>query len=50
MAEEEAKQEETKSEKEDVSDLPAQPKIQKWLNNATITLIHPHFSQIKLRT
>ena len=39
MAEEEAKQEETKSEKEDVSDLPAQPKIQKWLNNATITLI-----------
>ena len=39
MAEEEAKQEETKSEKEDVSDLPAQAKTQKWLNNATITLI-----------
>ena len=39
MAEEEAKQEETKSEKEDVSDLPVQVKTQKWLNNATTTLI-----------
>lgn len=39
MAEEEAKQEETKSEKEDVRDLPAQAKTQKWFNNATITLI-----------
>ena len=40
MAEEEAKKEETKSEKkEDASDLSAQAKTQKWLNNATITLI-----------
>ncbi|MEB3190856.1 MAG: GUN4 domain-containing protein [Snowella sp.] len=40
MAEEEAKKEESKSEKEeDVSDLPTQAKTQKWLNNATITLI-----------
>ena len=39
MAEEEAKQEETKSEKEDVSDLPAQVKTQKWFNTATLTLI-----------
>jgi hypothetical protein len=38
MAEE--KQEESKSEKEeDASDLPSQSKIQKLLNNATITLI-----------
>ena len=40
MPEEEAKKEETKSEKEeDVIALPAQAKTQKWLNNATITLI-----------
>ena len=40
MAEEEAKKEESKSEKkEDTSDLPTQAKTQKWLNNATITLI-----------
>jgi hypothetical protein len=39
MAEEEAKQEETKSEKEDVSDLPVQVKTQKWFNTATLTLI-----------
>jgi hypothetical protein len=34
MAEEAVKQEEG-----NVSDLPAQAKTQKWLNNATITLI-----------
>jgi hypothetical protein len=34
MAEEAVKQEEG-----NVSDLPTQPKTQKWLNNATITLI-----------
>jgi predicted NACHT family NTPase len=40
MPEEEAKKEETKSEKEeDVIALPAQAKTQKWLNTATITLI-----------
>ena len=41
MAEEAAKKEESKSDKkeEDVSDLPTQAKTQKWLNNATITLI-----------
>jgi len=40
MPEEAAKKEESRTEKEeDVSDLPAQVKTQKWLNNATITLI-----------
>jgi hypothetical protein len=40
MAEEDAKKEESKSEKEeDAIALPTQAKTQKWLNNATITLI-----------
>jgi predicted NACHT family NTPase len=40
MAEEEAKKEESKSEKEEnTGDLSTQAKTQKWLNNATITLI-----------
>ena len=39
MTEEQSDKEEAKSEKEDISGLPSQAKTQKWLNNATITLI-----------
>jgi hypothetical protein len=41
MPEEQSDKEKSKSEekKEDASNLPTQAKTQKWLNNATITLI-----------